>query len=374
MRDRYRLYAWELSYFSGKVRAYLRYKGIPFDEEPIDFFGFSVVAKRRAGASAIPIVVTPEGEWIQDSSVILDRLEARFPARAIVPRTPVQRFVAYLLELWGDEFWIPTAMHTRWNHPENYPLFEREVGDHLLPHFPRFARNRAAAYAANRMRAHREAVGFVPSQAEKLERWTHAMLDRLDRHFAEHPYLLGARPSLADFALTGPLYGHLGRDPWPKRELIAKRPNVRHYIDRMASPPPIVGEFLDGDRLPETLWPIVEVASREMLPWVSATRDAVTEFASRNDTGRPIPRGLGMIEFRLDVGTYRRAALPYVLWMVQRMSDVQRAQSAGDQASVRRAMAAFGGEGWLDLDLPRVERQGLRIRLASPSTSTREAS
>ncbi|MBK6559244.1 MAG: hypothetical protein IPG16_19255 [Comamonadaceae bacterium] len=37
------------------------------------------------------------------------------------------------MEAWGDEWWIPMAMHTRWTYPENYALFEREAGSALLP-------------------------------------------------------------------------------------------------------------------------------------------------------------------------------------------------------------------------------------------------
>ena len=62
------LLGWELSYFSGKVRSYLRFKEVPFVERPIDFFGFRFRAPRATGAAAIPIVITPEGTWLQDSS------------------------------------------------------------------------------------------------------------------------------------------------------------------------------------------------------------------------------------------------------------------------------------------------------------------
>jgi glutathione S-transferase len=359
--DPYVLLGWELSYFTGKVRSYLRYKHIPYVERPIDLVGFRFRARRKSGAAAIPIVITPEGRWIQDSSEILDTLEARFPTRSIVPTTPVQRFVAYLLELWGDEFWIPAGMHTRWSHTENYELFEREVGAHLLPRMPRVLQDRAAAYAAGKMRQHLPMVGIVPSQMPLLDRWIEDTLDQLDRHFAVHPYLLGARPSIGDFGLVAPLYGHLGRDPWPTRELIAKRPHVRAYIDRMASPPPSTGDYLEGDRIPETLIPIVVSALREMLPMLEATRDAVVRHVASSPKTPIVPRGLDFVSHPLASGIYRRAALPYTLWMLQRMQDAHRRSSGGDQARVRAMLAELGAAGWLDLEVPRVRRVGLRI-------------
>ena len=48
----------------------------------------------RTGLAFIPIVVTPEDETWQDTSEILDELEARIPSRALYPTTPVQRVVA----------------------------------------------------------------------------------------------------------------------------------------------------------------------------------------------------------------------------------------------------------------------------------------
>jgi glutathione S-transferase len=285
------LLGWELSYFSGKVRSYLRFKEVPFVERPIDFIGFRFRAPRATGAAAIPIVITPEGTWLQDSSAILDALEVRFPERGIVPGTPVQRFVAYLLELWGDEFWIPAGMHTRWSHAENYPLFEREVGGHLLPWLPRALQDRAAAHAAGMMRGHLPGVGIVPAQVPTLDAWIAQTLDQLEAHFAVHPYLLGGRPTLADFGLIAPLYGHLGRDPWPKRELIAKRPHVRAYIERMARPAQADGELEADDAIPETLVPIVSAALRELLPFVAGTRDELLRFMAEQGGHKPVPRG-----------------------------------------------------------------------------------
>ena len=35
----------------------------------------------------------------------------------------------------------------------------------------------------------------------------------LERHLEQHDYVLGGRPSLADFSLLGPIYVHFCRDP-----------------------------------------------------------------------------------------------------------------------------------------------------------------
>ena len=130
------LYGWQLSYYTAKVRSYLRYKRMPFDDRPVDLLTLAWRIKRKTGEVVMPVLVTPEGEWLQDSSVIIDRLDALQPEPSITPPTAVQRFVSSLMEAWGDEWWVPTAMHTRWSYPENRALFVREAGQSLLPRFP----------------------------------------------------------------------------------------------------------------------------------------------------------------------------------------------------------------------------------------------
>lgn len=363
MTQPYTLYAWHLSYFSGKTRCYLRYKGIPYVEKPIDLYTFSVRIKKKTGAAVMPVVVTPEGEWIQDTSVIIDELERRFPEGLVIPATPVQRFASYLMELWGDEWWIPIAMHTRWSYSENYALFEREGGDALLPGFPRFLKNRVVATAANQMRGHLKNVGIVPEQFEVMERWTHDMLDRLDQHFTKTPFLFGSKPSLGDFGLVGTMYGHLGRDPWPKREMVDKRRHLRAWIDRMAEPQlPCSGAFLDGDRIPDSLTPVFQSITREFIPMLEGiVREVRAYLPNHPKDGRPIPRGLGFIEFPMGNGYYRRAALPYTLWMAQRMLDVYRGMNPQEQGAVRNWLKSIGGESLLALDIPRLKRMALRV-------------
>ena len=60
----YRFHAFEVSYFSAKVRPALRYKQLWFEELRADL----AEVQRRTGLGFIPILVTPEGETWQDSS------------------------------------------------------------------------------------------------------------------------------------------------------------------------------------------------------------------------------------------------------------------------------------------------------------------
>jgi len=356
------LYGWHLSYFTGKILCYLRYKRIDFEFRQVDMFTLLSRIKREVGAAVMPVVLTPQGKWIGDSSVIIDTYEALCPVDPVVPTTPVQRFASYLMEAWGDEWWVPIAMHTRWTYPENYPLFERDAGSALLPHFPRFLQNRAVAFVANKLRGMLHTVGVRPQQFAVMDAWTDNMLDLFERHFATHDYLFGAHPTMGDFGLVGTMYGHLGRDPWPARELIAPRPHLRAWIDRMANPPAESNKpLLDGDAVAATLEPVYKAIFAEFVPLLEGINAQTKAALPTLKPGHALRRALADVEVTLSTGQYRRTALPYTLWMAQRTLDVYRAMSPDEQAQVRAWALPLGGERFLQMDIPRLRISGVRV-------------
>ncbi|MFM7274319.1 MAG: glutathione S-transferase N-terminal domain-containing protein, partial [Gammaproteobacteria bacterium] len=58
-----------LSYFSAKTRSYLLHKGIPFEERGPTLTEFAFTLQRHTGTRALPVLRTPEGAWLQDTSV-----------------------------------------------------------------------------------------------------------------------------------------------------------------------------------------------------------------------------------------------------------------------------------------------------------------
>jgi glutathione S-transferase len=361
----YVMHGWHLSYFSGKTRAYLRYKGVPFEDKAVDALTLLWKIPRKTGAAVMPVVVTPEGQWLQDTTDIAEALEQRFPEAPVTPATPRQRIAAMLLEAWADEWWIPVAMHYRWIYPENFRLFQRDAGDGLLPWFPRPVKDRLASFVADKMRGYLPAVGVVPEQRAVMERWTEDMLDALEKHFAVMPFLFGTRPSVADFGLIGPMYGHLGRDPWPKQHLVEPRPHLKAWIARMNQPQVRGGEFLAGDAIPETLQPLLDAVFREFYPMVAGIRDEVRLALKTLKPGRSrLPRALGMIDFPMGKGRYRRAAMPYTLWMMQRVLDAYAGLDAPGRAAVDAWTAAQGAPEAMRFDIgARLKRVDLHVKV-----------
>ena len=337
----YKFYAAEPSYFSGKVRPFFRYKDIPFEEIAPTPQVYREVIIPRTGLAFIPMVLTPQDETLQDTSDILDELERRFPEPPVYPPTAVQRVVAYLVELYADEFGILPAMHYRWSFPESET--------HARAEFARFSGNPDTAEAfADRMKRSLPLLGITAASIPAIEAHLRELLDVLSAHFAAHDYLLGSRMSLGDLALLGPLYAHLYLDVVPGRLLRETAPRVCAWIERMNHPVPRSGAFLPGDSLAPTLRPLLELIGRDAVPMLL---DNVRAFESWADT-RPAevvepPRGVGMHDTTLRGVRFTRFTSPYTSWMVQRPLAAYHGLAPAGRAQVDAALAGTGLEGLL---------------------------
>ncbi len=366
MSKPYTFYGADLSLYSGKLRAYLRFKRIPYVEVAPNFYTFNVTIKRHTGDAVIPVLVSPEGSWMQDTSDIIEAMEARFPNAPVVPPTPVQAFAARLFELWGDEFWLPTAMHARWSHQEeNYPLFERDATQSFFPGWPLWISRLIVKQGLAKMLAEfLPVLGVNRDSAPLLDKWIAQQLDALDAHFAVQPFLFGSRPSLGDYGMIGPLYAHLGRDPWPLRNLIEPRKHLHAWVQRMINPPAGEGEFLPDDRLAQTLTPMLRSIFDEMTPFLASGAGELRRVIKNFKPGERLPRFMGQTEYPLAGGRWRQKLLPYTLWMAQRVVDSYRSLPEADAAKVKAWLGTIGGLPILELDLPRLRRAGLRAALA----------
>lgn len=368
MKHQYVLHGWQLSYFSGKMRAYMRYKGLDFKDKPVNAYDLTVRIPKKTGATVMPVVQTEKGEWLQDTTATIDWLEQRHPEPPITPATPTQQIAALLIEAWADEWWVPIAMHYRWSFSENYALFERDAGKALLPIAPNVLRKQLVKNAvAGKLRSYLPAVGVVPQQFALMERWTKQILDALEQHFAEHDCLFGGQASVADFALVGPMYGHLNRDPVPKRDLLDVRPHLQAWVDRVHGGEKATGEWLGNDQMPDSLAAVFNAIFNEFKPMIEQIAQQVDDFVKTKGatSGDKVPRSLGEVSFPMADGEFSRLAMPYSLWMVQRVADSYRSLAAQEKSAVDQWLAALGQAGLDKWSLgPALKRHALATRLA----------
>ena len=233
----YRLYGSEVSYFTAKVRPALRAKRIPYVELLATQAAYRDVIIPRTGLRFIPIVITDRDEAWQDTSEILDALEQRFPAPPLYPADAVLRVLAYLFELYADEFLVLPALHYRWSFPRSIAKaradFAATTGD-----------VEAANAFADRISGSIGFVGVSPQSIPALEAHTRDLLATFSSHLAAHSFVLGEWPSLADCALMGPFYAHLylglyyevtGDAAKAKEHLeLATRHKIGHYMWNVA--------------------------------------------------------------------------------------------------------------------------------------------
>jgi hypothetical protein len=158
------------SLYTGKLRAYLRYKGIPFEEIAASQELYKSVILPRTGVAFIPVLVGPlrsadnpsssnsssssssstgagqdttpaaaansvkqaAADVLQDSHAIILQLEQVYPAHPVAPTTPQQCMAAMLLQLYGDEHLLLPAMHYRWSYPHHATYMHHQFGEWLL--------------------------------------------------------------------------------------------------------------------------------------------------------------------------------------------------------------------------------------------------
>jgi glutathione S-transferase len=336
MVSAYTLYGAAISLYTGKARAYLRYRNVPFAEA-----SGSPEIFERVGFRMIPVLHTPDDELVQDTTDIIDYLEARFGGPSIYPTGPVQRLMALLLEVYGDEWLLIPAMHYRWAYNEDYIL--EEFGKVLVPEASAEEQRDVGAKLSAPFRGSLPFLGINEDTISGIESAYETLLLQLNEHFSVHRYLLGSRPSIGDYGLMGPLYAHNYRDPWSGNLMRRIAPNVARWIGSMNTPAPNTGKFLADDEVPETLWPVLEVMFAESMPALLSTLDANAAWLEANPDAAELPRVVGEHEFTIGGKRGKRMMRSYSQWMLQRPLGYYQSLEGVDLERADRLLETLGG-------------------------------
>ena len=275
MAEYYRIIGAEMSPYSVKVRSYFRYKAIPHQwvlrnaESQAEF-------EKYAKVPIIPLVVTPEGTGIQDSTPIIDAMEKINPLPSVHPDDPIAKFISILIEEFGDEWGNKWMFHYRWTRDvdqiSSAGRIARMRGANLEEH-------KHAALAAQVRARMVDRLWFVGSNAvtaPQIEAGFVDMLGMLDRHLATRPYLFGGRPAFGDFGLWGQIY-EMWTDPTTGALFGGGAPHVLDWVHRMLWPK-AEGAFETWPSLAPTLMPILSgQVGRLFMPWTCANEKALTE-------------------------------------------------------------------------------------------------
>lgn len=345
----YLLYGLPHSLYTGIARSYLRTQGIAFREVSSHHPDFAEHVRPTIGRSIVPVLVTPTGKIIQDSLDIIDHFEqqgSRYPA---YPDAPLQRVLAILIQYYGCQSMLRHAMHYRWSFLPEQRLFLHDA-------FSTGAPDGLAETLMQRMQSYLPGLGVTPESIGEIEASYTELLAILNRHFAEHPFLFGGRPSIADYGLIGPLFAHLGRDPVPAGIMKRQAPKVFRWVERMMAPgldsvefPDYGSDWISADKLPHTLTPLLKLIAREILPeltdklafldaWIAKHQPADGEPVA----AKPHQRMIGQVTTFFRGVPVNAGVEPYLLYMLRRATAIIDALPEEERQQVSAALQELG--------------------------------
>lgn len=360
----YFLYSAPHSLYSGRARAYLIKRCIPFEERSITHSSFTEI-KPIAKLPTIPILVTPNGEVIRDGAAIIDYFESTL-GRLFRPVSPLQDIISSLFDVIGSEGLRRPAMHYRWNFPEDNDDFLRY---HLLslfrPDYP--DREQKTISVMEMLRTTTKMRGVNANTKDLVESLYIELLDALNSHFQNTPYLMGGRPCIGDFGLLAPLYGHLARDPKPAALMKKRAPGVYRWVERMNRASQDAPEYFDcgtdffqKDRIPETLIEVLRVVSQDFVPETIASAKFLNLWLSEQnpETGTPAifqlgTSPLGSVEFQVKDHTIKAAIVPYRHFQLQRIHEIFDEVEKKVQVQIKQILKSCGMADLLNIRLNR---------------------
>jgi glutathione S-transferase len=364
--DRYVLYAMPASLYSGKARSYLRTHRIDYVERAPGDPRYSGEIEPVIGRWIIPVLQTPDGTIVQDTVDIIDHLDAsESPDRSAYPATAVHRTVAHLLELFGGEGLLRPAMHYRWDFDDvNVPFLAKDFSAALAVGADDATRDAVFAFASERMRSATAAFGVTEELVPDIERSYEEFLALFDAHLAGSPYLLGGRPTIADYGFVGPLYAHLARDPYPSVLMKQRAQRVWRWVERMHAPVLDASEYGDcgeelfaGDAVPATLRALLSYIGEEFLDEAMAQVAAVDAWLAEHPEvadgevvlGKPTRRLSGTTTYTWRGRAMTVAVVPYRMFLIKRVQDAFQAATPDEQATIRALFAEAGLDPLLDV-------------------------
>ena len=316
----YKIFGAELSPYSVKIRSYFRFKGLPHAWTLRNVSNMEEF-KQYARLPLVPLVVTPEKESLQDSTPIMDAIEARHPVPSIHPEDKTLRFLSILIEDFGDEWANKWMFHYRWSRQADQlnsgtriargslegmaegsltgmaegsllktaegssedssegmaegSLLKTAEGSLLKTAEGSFAP--LLAQVIERMTARIWFVGSNETTAPLIEASFHRMLRLLDAHLAGREYLFGSRPTYGDLGLWAQCY-EMWVDPTPGSYISTIYLNVQDWIQRMHFPTDS-GRHEPWQSLAPTLAPLLELIGGLYMPWNLANEKALAAGA-----------------------------------------------------------------------------------------------
>ena len=324
------VYGSSISYFTGKLENYFRVKGIPYQFQAMTGKLHMPQVEENTGSSQMPALQFADGSWMTDSTPVIQWFESEYPAPAVIPVDPLQRFFSLLLEDYADEWLWRPAMHYRWYYDEGARFASCHLAAELAADLPLPAVLKRWAITRRQRRGYTSGDGIDAAEVPGVEAIYRRMLAQLEAIFRRRPFLLGDRPSLADIGFSGPVFRHFGLDPVPAEIMRQQAPAVFEWAARLWNfkLQDCPGTLLPG--IPVDWGPILDEIGSHYLPYLCANVDAVAGGHKRFDA---------------DIGgvRYRGARWSkYRVWCLQQLRGHFEALASADKQTAQSLLEQHG--------------------------------
>ena len=247
MKTRYTVYKSDISYFSGKLEAYLRYKGIVYKAVECGQREMKKIAQ-TTGVKKMPAVEMDNGQWLFDTTPMLEWFEQQHPEPCTTPDDPALAFLALLIEDYGDEWLWRPAMWWRWVPRASRWAVGYAIGKAFAPTL--LARPLGWVFGRRQQREWLWGDGVNPANEASVRDMLFREFEFLERLLARQPFLLGSHPSAADFGYFASMFRHFGNDPDSAEVMRRQAPNTYEWLARLWN--------ASADKLPKAIewqWP-----------------------------------------------------------------------------------------------------------------------
>lgn len=326
----YIVYKSDISYFSGKLEAYLRYKKISHSLVDCNHQTLQMIA-RKTGTQKMPAIEMDNGQWLYDTTPMLQWLEHQHPEGPTYPDDTALRFVALLIEDYADEWLWRPAMWWRWvPKASRVTLGRRIAGDMMSQHL---AIPLGFYFARRQLNEWLWKDGVDKHNSNAVRDMLYRELELLEAVFATQPFMLGSHPSVADFGYFASMYRHFGNDPISAEVVRREGPNTYEWLARLWNTK--YSELTDKIHWiwPEAdYWqPLLRRIASDYLPYLHQNAQAFAQGKKRFDF-------IGdSLSFNNTVTTH------YRVWCRQKLQEEFSTLSSADKERVTQFFSHAGG-------------------------------
>ncbi|MEM9621598.1 MAG: glutathione S-transferase N-terminal domain-containing protein [Pseudomonadota bacterium] len=267
--------------YTRKMLAYLRFRHIRYELLIGD--RSSELGLPQPKVELLPTFYLPDShgeiQAVVDSTPLIRRFEAEFQGRAAIPEDPILQFLNYLIEDYADE-WLTKAMfHYRW-----YYAPDIKMAGAILPRWRQIQASdsdleKLTNYIAERQISRLYVVGSNDVTAPVIEASYQRFLGIMDNIIRAQRFVLGSRPSSADFGIYAQLTQLAKFDPTPAAICMDQAPRVYAWtdlVDDLSGAPVADDAWMSVDHIQTVLGDLLQEIGRTYLPALLANAEALT--------------------------------------------------------------------------------------------------